>query len=218
MEDYVILVNTTKVLRVVRWTLWVIMTSVTLTFAVLCFVTACKVNHLSKETGVDANELRSSIIAPFFMAAVVLFFIVVSFILSFRLSRMKQYWGSLDTALVASLLHMVLITLLCVLVMHGFRRKLKYYKSSFDSQYHYRFSHHDKYGMEDYYTRYKYGYLDIDWDDKYTNIFTATFVMGYVSAVMYLVHAVVYVYFRLLFRQHPKTRVKEADEALLEEV
>lgn len=194
------------------------MTLVTLTFAVLCFVTACKLNHLSKETGVDANELRSFVIAPFFMGAVVLFFIVVSFILSLRLSKMKRYWGSLDSALVASFFHMALVTLLFVLVMHGFKGKLKDYKSSYDSRYYYYVSHHDYGRGEDCYMRYKYGYVHRDWYDKYTNIFIATFVMGYVSAVMYLLHAVAYAYFMLLFRQHPKTRGQEADMALLEDV
>lgn len=203
IEEFVVVVNETNVRRWARWTLWVITALVSTTFAVLCFESERKLSVLSKDKNLRENELRLVIVAPFFASVVVVLFVIVSFLLTFPPSKLKAHSAYLDTVLVTSLVHMFLTVLLCVLVMHVFRKQLKFYakKESFYQPCYYEY--YDESRRTDCYKPISY-YTYSKWDAKDDRVFTATLVMGYVSAAMYFFHASVTLCLPFLFKKTPR--------------
>jgi len=203
IEEFVIVVNETNVRRWARWALWVTTAFVSATFAMLCFVSGRKLLYLSKDKNLRENELRLAIVPPFFACGVVVLFVIVSFLLTFRPSKLKAYSAFLDTVLVTSLLHMFLTVLLCVLVMHVFRKQLKFYAKKESLYQPCYYEYYDEARRTDCYKPISY-YTYSKWEDKDDRIFTASLVMGYVSAVMYLFHASITLWLPFLFKKAPR--------------
>lgn len=129
------------------------------------------------EEGTDAllSVFRPVIIISIFTGVVVFIFIVVSFFMTWGRSATDYASRSLDVVFAACLLYMFLLTLLCAVSMNGFRRYLEYARDEQD-----------------------YHYDDSDYD-----VFAATFAMGYLCALLYLLYTLLVAWSAVSFTQTP---------------
>lgn len=196
-EEFVIAINPARVRHVVPWTLWIVMTVVMVTFSVLCCISARNLHRLDIGQRTIADDLRPALIVSVYSAVVTLLFIGVSFLLTVGLPKMKAKSQTLLSLLVASLVHMFLMTFLCALVLHDFKHKVYYYTDNFK--------------------RWRYNSSGSDLDD-FPSTFIATIVMGYLSAAMYLSYAMATFCIAVWFQQPQKTEEKQEDGVLLQDV